>query len=77
MNLAILAEPMAKELDRRVRAKALARIALGTAQMMGAVLSAYLLIATGVSKLSLIAAVATCSLTAISMLFFGSRSEKE
>ena len=50
------------------------RLLLGFAQMGGAVFSVALIILSGVTPHSLIAVVATCVLTTISVLLFGSRS---
>ncbi len=61
---------------RSVVAWAILRFALGIAQMFGAVFSITLLIQTGINKFSLIAVVATCALTIISILLFGGRSDK-
>lgn len=55
---------------------ALLRIALGMFQVVGAVFSAILLLELGVTTASLIAVVATCLCTAISVLLFGSKSPR-
>jgi ABC-type cobalamin transport system permease subunit len=49
------------------------RVCLGMAQMAGATVAAVLLVETGVSKWSLLAAVIACALTTVSVLLFGSR----
>ena len=57
----------------RERRWVIVRLALGTAQVMGATAALFLLVQTGVSSLSVGAAVITCVLTTISVLLFGSR----
>ncbi len=57
----------------RERWWALARIALGLAQMTGATAALLLLVQTGVNARSLGAVVITCALTTTSVLLFGSR----
>jgi hypothetical protein len=52
------------------------RLALGTAQMFCAALSAVLLVKTGVSRLCLGSVVLTCVLTTASVLMFGSRAPR-
>lgn len=59
---------------RKTRAWNIVRFLLGFAQMGGAVFSITLIILSGVTPHSLIAIVATCVLTTISVLLFGSRS---
>ena len=49
------------------------RFALGMAQMATATVAVVLLLRTGVSKWSLLAAVSTCVCTTISVLLFGAR----
>jgi hypothetical protein len=65
--------------DRRRREVrwAIVRLVLGQAQMIGAVVSAYLLISTGMNEVSLGAVVVTCLCTTVSVLLFGRRSAKD
>jgi len=65
--------PGGDRLTRRQRAWAVVRLALGIAQMMGAVGTFYLLLQTGLSALSLGGVVITCLLTTTSVLLFGRR----
>jgi hypothetical protein len=58
------------------RAWAVVRVILGLLQMMGAVVSAYLLLQTGVNPLSLAAVVLTCFFTSVSVLLFGSAKKR-
>jgi hypothetical protein len=55
---------------------AVGRMVLGLAQMMGAVIAAYLLLQTGMNEWSLTAVVLTCGLTAISVRLFGRRGDE-
>ena len=59
------------------RAWAVVRLILGLGQMMGAVMSFYLLIATGVNELSIACVVVTCLLTTISVVLFGGRRQQK
>ena len=59
----------------RERAWAIVRIILGLGQMMGAVVSVYFLIETGVNALSLGAVAGTCVLTVTSRLLFGRKKD--
>jgi hypothetical protein len=61
---------------RRVRYWSLFRLALGSAQIVGAVTSFVLLAQVGVTPLSLGVAVATCVLTTVSVLLFGDRRRR-
>jgi hypothetical protein len=58
------------------RAWALVRLILGLLQMMGAVISAYLLLQIGVNALSLTAVVLTCFCTSVSVVLFGSAKNR-
>lgn len=49
------------------------RFALGMLQMFGVVFTLVLILETGLSKLSLAAAVLTCAATSLSVLLFGRR----
>ena len=49
------------------------RFALGMVQMAAATVAVVILVRTGVSKWSLLAAVVTCALTTVSVLLFGGR----
>lgn len=69
-DLASRAEPAQPRRWARIR------LALGTAQMFCAALSAVLLVKTGVSRLALGAVVLTCALTTVSVLMFGSRAPR-
>jgi hypothetical protein len=55
----------------RERRWAVVRLALGQAQMIGAIVSGYLLLTTGINEWSLGGAVLTCTLTTVSVLLFG------
>jgi hypothetical protein len=55
---------------------AIVRLVLGQAQMIGAVVSAYLLIRTGMNEFSLGAVVVTCLCTTVSILLFGRRNAR-
>jgi hypothetical protein len=57
--------------DDRNKAWALVRFLLGLAQMMGAVMGAYLLVTTGMNELSLGIVLSTCVCTTISVFLFG------
>ena len=60
------------------RARASVRLALGFAQMFGAVFSATLLLQTGVTAFAVISATVTGALTVASLLLFGAkRSDRE
>lgn len=59
------------------RRREILRLVLGLAQVLGASAAFLLLIQTGVNGLSLGFVVATCLLTTISVLLFGSRLPKE
>jgi hypothetical protein len=61
----------------RERLWAVVRITLGQFQMAGAVVSAYLLLRTGLNELSLGAVVFTCLCTTVSVLLFGGRAPKD
>lgn len=63
-------QPTSKE-----KAWAVVRMVLGLAQMMGAVVSFYLLAQTGMNAFSLGAVVVTCLLTTISVLLFRGRGQ--
>jgi hypothetical protein len=52
------------------------RLALGTAQIVGATSALLLLIQTGLNPWSLGAAVIACTLTTISVLLFGGRRSR-
>jgi hypothetical protein len=54
-----------------------ARLALGLAQMFGAVFSLVVLITTGVNQISLSATVLTCLFTIVSVLLFGKRASSQ
>jgi hypothetical protein len=54
---------------------ALARFVLGCLQMLGAVVSLFLLLQTGVSTLTLSVVVITCVCTTVSVLLFGSHRQ--
>ncbi len=56
-------------------ARATLRLVLGVAQMTGAALSAALLLFSGVNKVSLGVAMATCFLTGLSVTLFGRRRD--
>lgn len=60
----------------RERRWAFVRLALGTAQIVGATTTLLLLARTGVNAWSLGAAVVACTLTTISVLLFGGRRAK-
>ena len=62
-----------REPDLKVRAWAKGKFFLGIIQMLGAVVSLFLLVQTGVSTLALSAVVLTCVCTTVSVLLFGSR----
>lgn len=66
-------EPTARPDDRRW---AVLRLALGTAQIVGATSALLLLIQTGLNPWSLGAAVIACTLTTISVLLFGGRRSR-
>jgi hypothetical protein len=51
------------------------RMALGMAQMMGAVIAFYLLLATGMNDLSLGAVAVTCFFTTVSVMLLGRRKD--
>ena len=52
------------------------RVLLGIAQMAGVVCTITLLLRTGVSTVSLVSAMVTCLLTAVSVLMFGSHRDQ-
>jgi NADH:ubiquinone oxidoreductase subunit 4 (subunit M) len=62
---------------RQTHHLAFVRMALGILQMIGAVSSAGLLFHSGVNALSLTFVVMTSLLTAVSVVFFGSRSDRK
>ncbi len=64
-------DPAGKRPTSTERRWAVVRLALGQAQMIGALVSAYFLITTGVNEWSLGGAVLTCALTTVSVLLFG------
>jgi arsenate reductase (thioredoxin) len=70
-------ESMHEQPDRKTRAWTKGQFLLGIIQMLGAVVSLFLLVQTGVSTLALSAVVLTCVCTTVSVLLFGSRRRGE
>jgi hypothetical protein len=58
------------------KAWAVVRLVLGLAQMIGAVVSLYLLLQIGLASVTLGAVVFTCACTTASVLLFGGRGRK-
>jgi arsenate reductase len=65
-------ESIREQPDRKTRAWARWQFFLGIIQMLGAAVSVFLLVQTGVSTLALSAVVLTCVCTTVSVLLFGS-----
>jgi arsenate reductase len=65
-------ESIREQPDRKARAWAKGQFFLGIIQMLGAAVSVFLLVRTGLSTLALSAVVLTCVCTMVSVLLFGS-----
>lgn len=66
-------DPAGPNLEPLSRRGAFARVALGMAQLFGAIFAAALLYDTGINRWSLLAVVLTCAFTTASVLLFGKR----